>query len=267
MGPPLTGNSFLFRLLMCLIITVFSLKYIHCFLILRCDRLFYLFTIFHASSPLPCFLTLLTLDLVWPVECEQMRSMLGPSRKLQWPCVAWLCPSTLLSTKSIVLHAIESAPTPSDSMNEWCPQCPSLNTPAQLFETHANNFFYGVSPFHMWSSSFPAAFYFPQHYCFFQKILPSHDVPEVEQLKRTAVIFIARIHWILECSKEFQKKAGLCFIDNRTVKPLTTLNMRSSGLLWEKWVCLSTRLSCCTPCTEKRKSLSGQNAERRNGFP
>ena len=119
----------------------------------------------------------------------------------------------------------------------------------------------------IFSSSFPSAFYFPQHYCFFQKILPSHDVPEVEQLKRTAVIFIARIHWILECSKEFQKKAGLCFLDNRTVKPLTTLNMRSSGLLWEKWVCLSTRLSCCTPCTEKRKSLSGQNAERRNGFP
>ena len=44
---------------------------------------------------------------------------------------------------------------------EWvCLQCPVLSSSAQLLETHAYGFFYGVSLCHMWSSSFPAAFYF-----------------------------------------------------------------------------------------------------------
>lgn len=31
-----------------------------------------------------------------------------------------------------VLHAVESAPAPGDHMNEGCPQCPVLSSPAQL---------------------------------------------------------------------------------------------------------------------------------------
>ena len=34
-----------------------------------------------------------------------------------------------------------------------------------------------------WSSSFPAAFYFSQHHCLFQRTLPSPDVPKVGQFQ------------------------------------------------------------------------------------
>lgn len=42
--------------------------------------------------------------------------------------------------------------------------------------------FYGITPSHIWSFSFPTAFYFSQRSCLFQRTLPSHDVPEVGQL-------------------------------------------------------------------------------------
>ena len=79
----------------------------------------------------------------------------------------------------LLLCAIKSAPTPDDPMNEWCPQCSALNSPTQLLLTHVHGVPYGVNPSHIWSSSFPAVFYFSQHYCLFQRILPSLDVAKV----------------------------------------------------------------------------------------
>lgn len=46
--------------------------------------------------------------------------------------------------------------------------------------THAYDLFDEVNPSHICFSSFPAAFYFPQHHFIFQIALPSHDVPKVE---------------------------------------------------------------------------------------
>lgn len=78
-----------------------------------------------------------------------------------------------------VLHAAELALTPGDPMNEWCPQCSVLSGPAQLLSTYACGFCYGVNSSHIWFSSIPAAFYFSQHYCPFQKTLTSHNVPKI----------------------------------------------------------------------------------------
>ena len=66
-----------------------------------------------------------------------------------------------------MFHALESAPPPDSPVSECCPQCPVLSSPAQLLQTHAYGFFYGVNPSQAWFSSFPEAFYFPQHYCLF----------------------------------------------------------------------------------------------------
>lgn len=35
----------------------------------------------------------------------------------------------------------------------------------------------------LWASSFPAAFYFSQHDCLFQRTLSSHDVPKVGKIQ------------------------------------------------------------------------------------
>ena len=65
------------------------------------------------------------------------------------------------------LHAPELASTAGDPMNEGCPQCPVLTSPAQLPHPHADGFAHGFNPAHVWFSSFPAAFYSCQHYCLF----------------------------------------------------------------------------------------------------
>lgn len=56
---------------------------------------------------------------------------------------------------------IESALTPDDPVNEWCPPRPVLNTPVQPLLTYAYGFSHGVSSSDIWSSYFPAAFILP----------------------------------------------------------------------------------------------------------
>lgn len=72
--------------------------------------------------------------------------------------------------------AVELTLTPGDSMKEWCPLCPVLGGPAQLLSTHAYGVFYGVCPFHIWSSSFvqppfsPASWSFPENSVFYDRL-------------------------------------------------------------------------------------------------
>lgn len=68
-------------------------------------------------------------------------------------------------------------------MSEWFSQRSVLNSPAQLMKPHAYGFLHGVRPSHIWSSFFPAAFYFPQSYCLSQRILCPHDVLTVGKLQ------------------------------------------------------------------------------------
>lgn len=56
---------------------------------------------------------------------------------------------------------------------KWSPNCPLLNSPAQVLKTQTYDFPYGAKPSHIWSSSF-SALIFSQHYCLFQEILASH---------------------------------------------------------------------------------------------
>lgn len=49
-----------------------------------------------------------------------------------------------------------------------------LNSSLQLLQMHAYSFCYGVNPSPIYYSSFFAAFYFSQNYCFFQRTMPSN---------------------------------------------------------------------------------------------
>ena len=112
----------------------------------------------------------------------------------------------------LLLRGIRSTLTLGDPLNECCPQCPVLNIPAQLLRTHAYVFLYGINPAHAWFSIFPAPFYFSQHYCLFQKLLSSHEVPKVGQPQ--FIIFASSNSSVLNCSRthlfSFLEVQGVC---------------------------------------------------------
>ena len=63
--------------------------------------------------------------------------------------VTLICSQCFVDSLGCSLCIVGLAPTPGDSISEWCPQCPVLYSPAQLLKTHACGFFYGVSPSHI----------------------------------------------------------------------------------------------------------------------
>ena len=60
----------------------------------------------------------------------------------------------------------------------------------------SRGFFYGVSPPHIWSSSFPAAPCFSQQFCLFQRTPTSYAVPVVRQLQCCHSCFFLVFHHI-----------------------------------------------------------------------
>lgn len=76
-----------------------------------------------------------------------------------------------------VLRAVELAPTPGGPLNKWHLPCPVLTALLSCCRLMLMASF-TESIRLIFSSSFPAAFYFPQHNCLSQRTLPSHDVPE-----------------------------------------------------------------------------------------
>ena len=66
------------------------------------------------------------------------------------------------------LWAVESAPTPGDPMKEYRPQCPVLNSPAQLLLTHTCAYCIAWPHLIFILSLFPLPSTFPQHHSLFK---------------------------------------------------------------------------------------------------
>ena len=77
-----------------------------------------------------------------------------------------------------MLRVVELAPTPGDSVNEWCPQCPVLDSLPSSHKLMPTDSF--LNSCLILSS---CCLLFSQHYCLLQRTLPSHDMPKIGQVQ------------------------------------------------------------------------------------
>ena len=74
---------------------------------------------------------------------------------------------------------------------------------------------------------------------------------------------IAKIYWIIEKSREFQKNIYFCFIDY--AKAFDCVDLHKLGKFFKRWEYQTTWLASCETCTQVKKQQLELDVEQHTG--